>query len=453
MSDPAEDLRQSVRALLALLKLIRLHADLSNVVFAEQLPALLGPLQAVFQREAALTLEAREGLALANRRLVRGLSVQVQAEWHAALSGLGLEAIWFGRLPDEGDLRRFLGLVQRHAGDPDPAESIARGLAEYGLSGKLRVAKLGEGGGTAEARSVRLGEAAYFPLAYSRLLVLLREMARSLSDPELHRYFRQKLHRAAGELAGLAGLYPDRLLALTTLRPEGEPLFAHLAGTGLLALLVGQRLGLPRRQLADLMLSAVAHGLGGHAPGERGPPGEAARRALQAFAAGRELSTKALLTTLVALEQAGQAPETEGAPPGTHPYARVLAACSDYQALVTHGRPGGAPLRPDEALAGILGDREGRYDRTVARALGNLLGHWPPGSVVRLTTGELAVVLQANPGFPGRPLVAVARAPDGSDSGGRLLDLAERDVQGRFRTEVAGPADAAGIDPRAYLLG
>lgn len=450
MSDPAEPLRQSIRALLSLLKLVRLHATLENVVFAEQIPALLAPLGAVFEREAALTLEARDGLALANRRLVRGLSTQVQGEWQQALGALGLEAVWFGRLPTEEDLRRFLGLIQAHQGQSDPAEAIVRGLAEWGLAGRLRVARAGEGGGTAEARTVRMGEAAYFPLAYARLLVLLRELSRSLAEPELQRYFRHKLHRAAGELAGLAPLYADRLLALTTLRPEGEPLFGRLANLGLLALLVGQRLGLARRQLADLMLAALTHRLGAEGEGAAAAA-EAGRRALQHFVGGRELSQKALVTALVALEQNGVAPAAEGVPPGLHPYARIVEVCRDYEAWT--GGPEG--LRPDEAVARIVGDRSSRYDRTAARALANLLGQWPPGSTVELDTGEVAVVLQANPGSPGRPLVAVARTPGGADAEGRLLDLAERDVQGRFRATVVRAVDARslGIRPQEYLLG
>ena len=65
----------AVRQLTALLKLVRLHGGLENVVFAEQIPVLAEHLRAVFEHERAFHVETRETLVLANRRIVKGIGL------------------------------------------------------------------------------------------------------------------------------------------------------------------------------------------------------------------------------------------------------------------------------------------------------------------------------------------------------------------------------------------
>lgn len=447
----AESLAGTIRLLTSLLKLVRLHDGLDNVVFGEQIPPFLEHLAQVFQQERALHVEARESLVLANKRIVKGVGQGVADEYQQALGGLGLSGIWIGRALEDEELRRVLRIIQTEASQDDPAKAILEALDQYGLIAKVRVVPLGEGGGTADQQTVKVGDAEYFPLAYGRLLVLLREYARHAEDPELGRYFRQKLHRAAGEIARLVARYTRRIMALTTIRNPGDPLFSHLANVGLLSLVLGHELGLNRRQLADLSLAAFMQGVGEAFAGARaGRP--RAHRILGAFAHDREISYKALCTAVVAL-----APEVGAEAPAAgevHPYARMIRICAQYDGLLAGAPPDREPLRPDEAIERLFDDAD-QHDPTMLKAFANLIGVYPTGSVVRLSSGERAVVIYPNPGFPGRPLVAVARNADGSDGEGRLIDLAEKDVRGEYRAEIAETLDPVAEEIRAsdYLLG
>jgi len=70
-----ERLGQTIRHLTSLMKLVRLHDGLENVVFAEQIPAFQEHLRGVFESERALHVEARDGLILANKRIVKGVGM------------------------------------------------------------------------------------------------------------------------------------------------------------------------------------------------------------------------------------------------------------------------------------------------------------------------------------------------------------------------------------------
>jgi hypothetical protein len=438
----AECVSSAVRQLTSLLKLARLHGSLENVVFAEQIPTLCERLQAVFEYERAFHIEARESLVLANRRIVKGIGQAVAAECSSAFVGYGLSGVWFGAALGEEELRTFLEVLASRSSAKEgesSAESINGTLESFGLIARVRVISVDEAGGTADQRRVSVGDADYFPLAYGRLLVLLREHARHAEEPELGRYFRQKLHRAAGEIARLVGAHRRRLMALTTIRDEQDPRFTRLANLGLLALLVGHELGLARRQLADLALAAfqgASHTLVDEV--------EQRAHALAGFARNRELNYTSLCTAVVGLAAPGGA--------GVHPYARIVRLCAAYHDLI-NGAEGREALRPDEAIKSLL--ESGGHEETIGHALANLVGVYPTGSVVRLATGAVAVVLYPNPGFPGRPLVSVARNADGSDGEGRLVDLAEQDVRGAFRVEIEASLDPAevGIRVSDFLLG
>jgi hypothetical protein len=427
--NPRQDVITVVRVLTSLLKLRRLHEDLDNVVFAEPVDKLVATLVRVFEHERSLQLEARDDLVFANRRIVRGLSQVGVDEFGAAFGDAKLGGLWLGAALDASEVRRFLGILQSEGDGDEPSEGIGKALTQWGLQSKVRVLAIGEVGGTAESHNVQIGEAAYFPLAYARLIVLLRELARNQSQPELGRYFRQKLHRAAGEIAGLGKKHPERLMALLTIRntsPNQD--FSRLANTGLLALLLGQRLGLTRRQLADMVLSSYLSGLDQTLG--------AKDRAFGSFVRGRDLSYKALCSAVVALGHSGRLPDATGhRPEGEHPFGQIIALCMAYQDLTTD-TDDRAGLRPDEAVKVLLEAKDGRHDPTLVKLLANMLGLYPCGTVVRLSTGETAVVVYPNPGFPGRPLVSVALSPEGETGDGRLVDVAEKDVQGEFRVTI-----------------
>jgi hypothetical protein len=80
------------------------------------------------------------------------------------------------------------------------------------------------------------------------------------------------------------------------------------------------------------------------------------------------------------------------------------------------------------------------YDRVMVKALINLLGVYPMGTVVMLDTLEVGIVAAANPDptLLNRPIVRLALDADGGiyPPPGHQVDLGERDAAGNFTRSI-----------------
>jgi putative nucleotidyltransferase with HDIG domain len=110
---------------------------------------------------------------------------------------------------------------------------------------------------------------------------------------------------------------------------------------------------------------------------------------------------------------------------------------------------------PTDRILAVLQQNDGiQFDRHLVRRFTQIMGIYPPGNLVRLNTGELAVVLKTYAGDPHRPRVRVLADARGTRLAAPLdIDLWEAE-DGRPRPSgVSAPLDPAehGIDPLNYL--
>ena len=105
---------------------------------------------------------------------------------------------------------------------------------------------------------------------------------------------------------------------------------------------------------------------------------------------------------------------------------------------------------PTERVKAIMAQQDSTaFNRVLLRRFINLMGLYPVGTVVRLSTDELGVVVHEHPADPFRPQVKVVR---GSDGGALEEPLLVNTWEGDTRAVVeAVDPDLVGFDPLSYL--
>lgn len=197
------------------------------------------------------------------------------------------------------------------------------------------------------------------------------------------------------------------LLHLLGDKKDQGPQF-HALNVLTLCMLLGKKVGLAERELADLALGALAHDAGKvqvppqilKNPVRKKHEEEFFRQhvmfSVQLAVASGAFSKEAL--GIIADHH--EAVNGTGWPRGrrdTTRAARILSVVNRYDNLCTPETTGTEPLMPAEALARMFRIEGAQFDPALLGALIKLLGVYPPGTVVQLSDGSLALVVAPGP--------------------------------------------------------
>lgn len=130
-----------------------------------------------------------------------------------------------------------------------------------------------------------------------------------------------------------------------------------------------------------------------------------------------------------------------------HLVSRIVAVADAYDAM-TSRRSYSAARLPDEAMSLLVKGAGTSLDPALVRLFVRLMGVYPPRSIVRLTGGEVAIVIQANAETPARPVVRIVAAPSGA-----LIDPTDVDLATTPELSVQACLDprTVNIDIDAYV--
>ena len=110
---------------------------------------------------------------------------------------------------------------------------------------------------------------------------------------------------------------------------------------------------------------------------------------------------------------------------------------------------------PSERILTVLQRNDGsQFDQHLVRRFVQLLGIYPVGNLVRLNTGEIAVVLRVHAPDPFRPKVRILFAADGTRLElPRDINLWEAEPEASHASTVVAPLNPAdyGVDPLAFV--
>jgi putative nucleotidyltransferase with HDIG domain len=255
------------------------------------------------------------------------------------------------------------------------------------------------------------------------------------------------------------------IVALTAMRNYDNYTFTHMVNVSILTMGQARTLGIEGRLLREFGLSALMHDIGKvRTPKEILNKTEKLsddeftimrRHPVDGAELLRRTPEMPVLAPVVAFEHHLRT-DGSGYPAGARRTAlnlgTMLCSIADvYDAMRSQRQYQQA--FPSERILAVLKHQEGTlFDQHLVRRFVQLLGIYPPGNLVKLSTGELAVVIQAHAPDPHRPRVRIV-----VDAAGERLD-STRDVNlfdhhGPDAAAVVTPVDAAdyGLDPLAYL--
>jgi hypothetical protein len=227
------------------------------------------------------------------------------------------------------------------------------------------------------------------------------------------------------------------------------PAHHHAVSVCVLSLLVGRALGLPEDALSDLGVAAMLHDLGHVRDPERhAEAGACLLLGQRGFHEGKIRRLRLVLEH----HESGTGGGSDAS--GVSLFARILHIADDYD-LLASTRPGGAAVPPPTAQGALWAARGERYDADLLALFVQVMGLYPPGSLIELSDGRWVVTVSG-----GRdrqrfawPVVRVVRDVDGrppDDLGNELNLFALRNLIRPRR--VLNPA-TQGIELAALLDG
>jgi putative nucleotidyltransferase with HDIG domain len=259
------------------------------------------------------------------------------------------------------------------------------------------------------------------------------------------------------------------LMALTAMRDYDNYTFTHMVNVSILAMAQARALGIDGRLLREFGMSALMHDIGKvRTPKEiLNKPDKLTdqefdimrRHVVDGAEILRRTPEMPVLAPIVAFEHHLRL-DGSGYPRTVKRSAMnlgsMLCAISDvYDAM--RSQRAYQQAHPTDRIVAVLKRNEGaQLDQHLVRRFVQLLGIYPPGNMVKLSTGEIAVVLHVHAPDPHRPRVRVLFSASGA-----RLDLPfernlwepQRDRGENTLESVVAPVDAADydIDPLTFL--
>jgi HD-GYP domain-containing protein (c-di-GMP phosphodiesterase class II) len=361
---------------------------------------------------------------------------------HKAFVESGIDVVEFHAGVTEDSID---GLVQMLAGDLDPRTKLP-GITLNGMRPKLEE-RGDEGSGMKELLQ-----------SYAGGLELMRETGERVSNGQSADI--GAASRVTESLADQIVRDPAQALLLTTIKSYDEYTYYHMVNVCILSLSIGHALGLPRHQVAALGLGGLLHDIGKIlVPREilqqAGPLDEEQWRILQrhpvvgaglVLGSAQDLAHPSLSMILehhAAYDGAGYPDLARGRPPTLA--ARIVAVADCFDALTSKRAYRKAEERR-QALNIIQASAGRGYDPRVVRVFVRLLGLFPMGSLLRLSSGEVGVVVRNHDELLARPTVRLILDRHGGESGAEERDLAERTRDGSFRWRIERSIDPSELD-------
>jgi putative nucleotidyltransferase with HDIG domain len=366
------------------------------------------------------------------------------------LQQAGVERIVIDRGVDSGELTRLVQVLAGAGGN----HAAALNDLEHVRVGRLQV----------ETKvDAPAGDVATFQRLYSDAVSVAERLwdtsqTDGKPDPDAGRAVVDSLAQAVAQNR-------TALLALTALKNYDNYTFTHMVNVSILTMGQARGLGIDGALLREFGLAALMHDIGKvKTPTEiLNKPDKLddrefaimKRHTVDGAEILRRTPEMPTLAPIVAFEhhlRLDGSGYPDGVRRGQLNLATMLCGIADVYDAMRSQRQYQQAFPTDRILAVLQRNDGTQFDQNLVRRFSQLVGIYPAGNLVRLKTGELAVVMTPYASDPYRPRVKVLRGTDGVDLQ-RPYEINLWEATNEQATSIEAPLDPApyGIDPLSYL--
>ncbi|MBI5887721.1 MAG: HD-GYP domain-containing protein [Deltaproteobacteria bacterium] len=244
----------------------------------------------------------------------------------------------------------------------------------------------------------------------------------------------------------------NAVIGLTMIKNYDNYLYNHCVNVSIMSLSLGKALNLDKDELHAVGVAALLHDIGKTGVSEdiiRKPGGlsseeweklkehpQLGSNIIHRMEKMVDLVARLVFEHHIRYDHSGY-PQTTST---LHPFSQILTICDAYDALTTL-RVYQKPHSPVEAVK-IMNNLSGKHFNpdTLKRFI-NMIGVYPVGTIVRLSSGELAIVMKVNPDATFSPFVKIVCDSEGANITDPVdTDLAAEDARGRTIISAVNPA-------------
>jgi HD-GYP domain-containing protein (c-di-GMP phosphodiesterase class II) len=433
----------------------------NNLTFIRQLNLLFNLIQNIIRKEEKAVFQFRENtLFFNNSRVKFDFSSYHNFKFLAdEFRKKEIETLGFQPGLSEGELTQFVilfideGVIKENPFEDFEAELKEREIGHIFLE-KMRPLEMT--GGVQEEQFQESAIKVFF-----KSITHLKEVVQR--EKQKKRVQLKTTRRLMQSIINLVSQNESFMIGLTNIKNYDEYTLNHSTNVTVLSICFGRRLGLERKELVDLGVSAFFHDIGKieipeeilNKPGKlddnefdiiKTHPWHGAQK----LACLKELSILPVTAINVAMEHHIWANLEGGGYPKywkkdhTDFFSKIVKICDFFDAVTTARIYRKKTATREKATSWMLEKIETEFDAVLLKVFANMIGIYPIGSLVVLDAKEWGIVIETNPDIALMtcPKVKIIADKDGNKMDGGIIDLAEKDPETeKFKKKIVKTLD------------
>jgi HD-GYP domain-containing protein (c-di-GMP phosphodiesterase class II) len=259
----------------------------------------------------------------------------------------------------------------------------------------------------------------------------------------------------------------DALTGITSLKMYDEYTFAHSVNVSVLAISLGTYLSFEKPQVAAIGVAGLMHDIGKvNVPLEIINKPDKLTDREWAMVKRHPIEGALLLADIPAMTKLAMVASFEHHQHGDvrgypridnmvqqHPFSQIIAIADAYDAIIAARVYYKVPTPPDEGVRILLQKRGTVFNAVLVKAFVNMMGIFPAGTVVKLDSGEVGIVMHQT-GDLMRPRVLLLTKFDGSEKENPGAEISLLEIEnGHPKRSIMGTIEptGVGIDIKKYL--